>query len=106
MARYYLDPEIRITGIIEDSKVGVWLTPHGSGASRELFLGTVKAEQELKICVPAGISNHGEVMIRVRKVGWLPVELRWPDQFGFPLTPEPDPLINICQLEDKNRYYE
>jgi len=46
MARYYLDPEIRITGIVEDSHVGVWLVPHGEDISgpnsKLLFLEMVK----------------------------------------------------------------
>ena len=115
MARYYREPEIRITGIIEDSRVGVWLIPHGayhetvdddqlgdgvmSNTIKQLFLDRVKG-QELKIPVPANISSIGHVVIRARKVGWLPLEFHWPDQFGFPVTPEPDPLINIHQLED------
>jgi len=100
MARYYLDPEIRITGIIEDSKVGVWLTPHvglclPDPDVKQLFLGVVRANQELKVCVPAGLSNHGHVIIRVRKVGWLPIEFHWP-----PIPAEPDPEINIQQVRD------
>lgn len=98
MARYYLDPEIRITGIVEDSHVGVWLTPHGEEVTvpmtRELFLGKVKAGQELRLRVPAGVQKLGEVLIRVRKYGWLPIE------FGWPTTDDEDPLINIQQQQD------
>lgn len=98
MARYYLDPEIRISGVVDDSKVGVWLTPHvglclPDPEVKQLFLGIVHANQDLRICVPAGLSN-GHVIIRIRKVGWLPVELHWPD------NPEPDPEINIQQVQD------
>ena len=99
MARYYLDPEIKITGIVDDSKVGVWLTSRGNGATvpfaRELFLGKVKAGQELRIRVPGG-QNLGEVLVRVRKLGWLPVEVRWPPRD----EPDEDPLINIQQQLD------
>jgi len=97
MARYYLDPDLRITGIVEDSHVGAWLVPHGEDISgpnnKLLFLGMVKADQELKIPVPGG-ANHGQVTIRIRKYGWLPMEFQWP------MPPDDEALINILQIPD------
>ena len=76
MARYYLDPEIRITNIIEDSKVGVWLTPHGEGVTvpmtRELFLGTVRGGQDLGYVFLLEYKTWEKLLYEcVRLVGYL-----------------------------------
>ena len=84
----------------EDSHVGVWLIPPGEELSsirtKTIFLSMVRAEQELVLPV----CNKGQVVIRIRKYGWLPLEFHWPQ------TAEADPLINIHQIQDGVVYAE
>lgn len=73
MARYYLDKDLTITGVVPGSTVGVWFHPSFDeevpdsrllqDRDTQVFVGTIN-EDTLSIPVPP---REGTIFIRIRK---------------------------------------
>lgn len=73
MARYYLDKDFVVTGIIPGSMVGIWIQRDTGepDTDRQVFLGKVD-EKELSVPVPNG--THENIFVRIRKPNWRSFE--------------------------------
>ena len=98
MARYYLDKDLTITGIVPGSMVGVWFDPgdiiptsHSlQNQHEQLFVGRVDDES---LTVPLS-NKEGSVFIRIRKEHFRTFET------PFFLTGSDDGIVCVRQNRD------
>jgi hypothetical protein len=93
VARYYLDKDLLIEGIVPGSVIGVWRADSEGNPDLDYqyFLGTATKDR-IKIPIPA--ANNEVLSIRVRKFEFRPI------QTEYYINGDTDGILTVQQIQD------